>query len=208
MALEWRPNDNTPARNPSPLEWASQVLHTHPSMPVILSTHEYIDDSPPGRSDAGNAVFNTFVKRHNQIFMVLCGHFHNAEAGGENAATRRDGEWHQVSTNDYGHPVIEVLQDFQDYPHGGDGWLRIITFNLTAGKLHFETYSPALDEYQRDSIKEDGPRASNFTISLDLSARLPERLMGSLRPFGHRHSTSLSMVPRVRSHLRAQVHLR
>ena len=54
--------------------------------------------------------------------MVLNGHYHGA--GGSN-----DGEYHQVSTNDYGKPVIEVLQDFQDYPNGGDGWLRIMTFD-------------------------------------------------------------------------------
>lgn len=172
IALEWEPNQNIPERNPSPLEWASQIILAHPTMPVILSTHEYINDEPPGRSDCGDAIFNSLVKKHDQIFLVLSGHFHNAEPGWQNNARRTDGEWHQVSQNNFGRPVVEVLQDYQDYPHGGDGWLRLIRFDIANGELRFETYSTVLGQYATDTVEDEGQRASKFTIPLDFATRL------------------------------------
>lgn len=187
LALEWMPEDNVGKLQVSPLQWASKVLDDHPGNPVILSTHEYINDEPAGRSSTGDAVFNQFVKKHDAIFLVLSGHFHNLETLGEEHAHTDDGEWHQVSKNDMGRDVVEVLQDYQDYPHGGDGWLRIITFDAMRGEMRFETYSPALEEFQSQTVQDHGQRASRFSIPLNLTQRL---YCGGLphskwRPFGH-----------------------
>mmetsp|Transcript_20072 Transcript_20072/g.37957 ORF Transcript_20072/g.37957 Transcript_20072/m.37957 type:complete len:427 (-) Transcript_20072:34-1314(-) len=177
IALEWRPHDNTPKRNVSPLEWASDVLHMYPGMPAIISTHEYLYDdnenvsdsgffTTGGRTPSGQILFDTFVTKHDQVFMVLCGHFHRV------SPMEYGGKWHQISMNDFDHPVIEVLQDFQDYPSGGHGWLRIITFNPAAGQLHFEIYSPSLDRYKQDSVNDSGRLASVFTLPFNFTSRL------------------------------------
>merc|ERR1712032_697178 len=91
--------------------------------------------------------------------------------GEENAHTN-DGEWYQVSRNNFGREVVEVLQDFQDYPHGGDGWLRIITLDPMVGELRFETFSPVLDKFQTQTVDEHGQRASRFRIEINRTARL------------------------------------
>ncbi len=167
IALEWRPSENVtngPVRDPSPVEWAQSVISANPGVPVIVSTHEYVDDDPPGRSGAGEALWNELVRQNDQIILVLNGHFHSA--GGTN-----DGEYHQVSQNDFGKDVVEVLQDYQDYPNGGDGWLRIITFDPAADEIRFETYSPVLDDFQTETVDDVGPFASQFAIAMDFDAR-------------------------------------
>jgi hypothetical protein len=164
LALEWQPTVNLPVRTPSPIAWAKSVIAAHPTLPVILSTHEYVDDNPAGRSAAGNALFNELVRSNDQIFLVLCGHFHS----GNNP---NSGEWHQVSANDYGRPVIEILQDFQDYSNGGNGWLRILKLDEAAGSVSVETYSPWLNQFQTETVAQVGGYASQFSIALDFASR-------------------------------------
>jgi len=164
LALEWQPTVNLPVRTPSPIMWAKSVMAAHPTLPVILSTHEYVDDNPAGRSAAGNALFNELVRSNDQIFLVLCGHFHS----GNNP---NSGEWHQVSANDYGKPVIEILQDFQDYSNGGNGWLRILKLDEAAGSVSVETYSPWLNQFQTETVAQVGGYASQFSIALDFASR-------------------------------------
>lgn len=71
-------------------------------------------------------------RKNDQIFLVMNGHFHSV--GGTN-----DGEYHQVSVNDADRPVIEVLSDFQDYPNGGDGWLRLVNLDIPNNQIEFQT---------------------------------------------------------------------
>ncbi|MEO1497398.1 MAG: DNRLRE domain-containing protein [Planctomycetota bacterium] len=166
LALEWQPTINAPFRSPSPVDWAQSVINANPDTPIILSTHDYIDDSPnPGRSSAGEALWDQLIRRNDQVFLVLNGHNHGA--GGFN-----DGEYHQVSTNDAGRPVFEVLQDYQDYANGGNGWLRLIEFDIAADRLRFETYSPVLDQFQTERIDTVGGFASEFEFAIDYADRL------------------------------------
>ena len=164
MALEWQPTINAPFREISPIDWAQSVLDANPDTPVILSTHEYVDDSPAGRSGAGDALWDQLVRTNDQIFMVLNGHFHSV--GGTN-----DGEYHQVSMNAADRPVFEVLQDFQDYPNGGDGWLRLIEFDPTNDTIGFETFSPVLNQFQTETVAQVGGFASQFEFNVDFSDR-------------------------------------
>ncbi|MEO1512467.1 MAG: DNRLRE domain-containing protein, partial [Planctomycetota bacterium] len=84
-------------------------------------------------------------------------------------------------------PVIEALQDFQDYPGGGQGWLRIITFDPDAGQIQFQTYSPVLDQFQTERPEDPGigGRASEFEIAIDFATRFQfaEPAQPPLNPF-------------------------
>jgi len=126
--------------------WAEKVLQRHPDRLVIVSTHIYLDDRNRSRTkrayfraegNSGEMIWQKLVRKQPQIFMVLCGHW--GEAGGE---------WHQVSINDAGHPVMEVLSDYQRRHNGGDGWLRILKFFPEQEKIEVRTYSPTLDRYE------------------------------------------------------------
>ena len=164
LALEWQPTANVPVRDPSPIEWAQGVIAAHPDLPVILSTHEYLDEDPPGRSGAGNTLFDELVRTNDQIFLVLCGHYHSGNQF-------NSGEYHQVSLNNFGKPVVEMLQDFQDYTAGGNGWLRLVEIDEAGDAINVETYSPWLDQYQTETIEQVGGFASQFTVAIDFASR-------------------------------------
>lgn len=166
LALEFQPTVNVPIREPSPVEWAQSIIDANPHTPVIVSTHDYLRDSPPKRSATGEALWNELIRRNDQIFMVLNGHFHN-----------EGGELHRVSVNDAGRPVIEVIQDYQGYENGGDGWLRLIEFDIPENRIEFETYSPVLNQFQTETVDEVGPYASQFGFDIDFADRLEPILL-------------------------------
>lgn len=133
--------------DPSPAEesWANGVLAAHRGLPTILSTHDYMNVDGT-RSSAGNDIWTNVVNNNPQIFMTLAGHNH--------------GESQLLSTDAAGNKVAQVLTDFQDYPNGGNGYLRTITFNPTAGQVQMKVYSPTLHQSMTDSASQYAYNAS------------------------------------------------
>ncbi len=144
---------------PSELAWAQGILDLNRDKAVMFTTHRYLQDAedytagvpvvPSGRYPdiwylvepprqpfgiQANELFEWFIRRNPNIFLVNCGHFHE--------------EFRQTSTNVAGNPVHEVLADFQDDPNGGDGWLRLMDFDVPMGRIDFRTYSSYLDEFR------------------------------------------------------------
>jgi hypothetical protein len=120
------------------LAWANELL-TRPSlqgMPVIVSTHDYIDGS--GRSFTGRRMWEGFVKNNPMVFMVLNGHTHT--------------EYALVSHNAANRPVYQMLSDYQDRDFGGNGLMRLITIDPVAGQITVKTFSPY---YQTETDEED-----------------------------------------------------
>ena len=165
LSLEWLPADNTPYRVPSPIAWAQSVLDANPDTPAIVTTHEYLGDSLESRSIAGEELWDQLVRRNDQVFMVLSGHYSVLEGG-------NSGEYFQVSSNNAGRPVVEIMQDFQDYPNGGDGWFRLIGMDIPNNRIEVQTYSPVLDAFQTETVAEVGGHASQFEVAMDFSTRL------------------------------------
>jgi hypothetical protein len=124
----------------------------------------------------GRTIWRDFVRKNNQIFMVLGGNYHDylRDQGG-----RKDylgGEYFQISNNDFGQSVIEVLANYQDHPNGGNGLIRLITFNTKMNQIHFETYDTFEDRFRRENmVPRPGdtinPRASEFAVSIDFNSR-------------------------------------
>lgn len=170
------------------LGWARQVLDSHPTTPTIISTHAYVWDKPgeKGRTNgveeasgdgrSGETLWAELIRNRPQVFMIINGNFHNGSSqydptasGSDPAGPSFDGEWHQVSRNLHGLPVYEMLSNYQDYPNGGDGWIRLIEFQDGAGaggldRIQVRTYSPTHDAYQTDSV-------SQFSFDLDFEER-------------------------------------
>jgi len=140
------------------LEWAQGILHENRDKPVLLTTHRYLQDAedytsgvpvvPSGRypdiwygfeglyvpgGSRSEQLWNWFVRRNPNILLVQCGHFHE--------------EFRQTSTNAYGNPVHEVLADYQDDPNGGNGFLRILRFDLGNNRIDVDSYSPWLNQF-------------------------------------------------------------
>lgn len=142
------------------LAWASSVLEKYPTCAAIVSIHTYMKHSgrDGGREtkreyrkdgNAGEDIWQKFIRRQPQVFMVLCGH-----VGGLC-------EYRQTSRNDAGADVLEMLADYQKRENGGDGWLRLIRFVPLSREIQVRTYSPALNKFETD---ED----SQFVVPLVL----------------------------------------
>jgi len=160
------------------LAWAQGIMNNHRDKPVMMTTHRYLQDAEdytggvpvvpsgyypdiwygvegtyaPGGIRSGE-IFDWFVRRNKQIFLVNCGHFHE--------------EFRQTSTNAFGNPVHEVLADYQDDPNGGDGWLRLMEFDVGAGQINFDSYSPTRNEFRTadESKFSLGVNFQNYTYA-------------------------------------------
>ncbi len=135
LSLEFLPRDEV-------LQWANSVIAEHSQCRVIVLTHGFIDvrGRRSLRADAygisGNdapEVWTKLIARHANIFLVLCGHDY--------------GEARRTDRGVHGNLVHQVLANYQWWPKGGSGWLRMLTFD--GGSILFETYSPVLDRFRR-----------------------------------------------------------
>ncbi|WMI70133.1 hypothetical protein [Mangrovimonas sp. YM274] len=163
ISLEMQPSDDV-------LAWAQSVIDTHPGLPTIITTHDFLDangerlpnpivDLPridPEYHNSAEDVFQTLVMPNDQIFLILSGHHH--------------GKAMRVDQNNSGHAVIQVLADYQDRgqsvldadptfltshgtPYGiGDGWLRLMNFNFEDETpfIEVKTYSSHYQKFSDD----------------------------------------------------------
>ena len=80
---------------------------------------------------------------------MLCGHVNpNGEA--------------MRSDTYLGHTTHTMLSDYQDRTNGGNGWMRIMTFNPAADQISVKTYSPTLGQFETDAN-------SQFNLSYNMS---------------------------------------
>jgi 3',5'-cyclic AMP phosphodiesterase CpdA len=160
VSLEFGPRDAV-------LAWADRVLKANPSANAIVLTHAYLYadgtrfdhltrtdqafnphtygvEALAGGVNDGEEIWQKLIVNNANVRIVLCGHVH--------------AESHLTSTRAAGPPVHQVLADYQDDGQGGDGYLRIMTFQPN-GAINVSSYSPYLKTY-----RTDGDNA--FTLSL------------------------------------------
>jgi hypothetical protein len=174
------------------LTWAQSVIDAHPGIATIVTTHEYLNPpadsdssaplvvpalritpatylygSPGGVNDA-QGLWDKFIKVNDQIFLVVCGHASGDAVGGVSKS-----ENIRIDRNKFGHPVYQVLTDYQNNTFGGstggDGWLRLMRFNLHNNTIHFVTYSPWLHKYagqHGEHTFNQSPNFSDFTLEM------------------------------------------
>ncbi len=155
LGLEMSPSDEV-------LDWAHSVLRANPGLPTIVTTHDYLNTDGSRTSNpiidmksvdpehnSPQNLWDKFISKNDQIFLVLCGHEH--------------GQAYREDLNDAGHKVYQILADYQDrgqvsvdlgvplgkgiggqVPVGiGDGWIRLMQFSLGGSLplIHVRTYS-------------------------------------------------------------------
>ncbi|MGP5578545.1 LamG-like jellyroll fold domain-containing protein [Corynebacterium flavescens] len=142
-------------------DWADSVLKQYPDRNAIVLTHAYNKPSNAsnGRgasaSHDGSMVFDNVVAKNPNVALVLSGHEH-----GVSIVTRKD-------VGNEGNHVTELLADYQFYKVGSDelglteiggygtdtplqfgaAFMRLLQFDLDAGEMIVDTYSPFLDNF-------------------------------------------------------------
>ncbi|MBN1590601.1 MAG: metallophosphoesterase [Pirellulales bacterium] len=137
LCLEPLPRDDA-------IQWAQDVIDSHPDRRVILASHMLLNPNGQRRVEStygylkgndGTDVYNNFVYDNPNIFLVTSGHIsYEALLPSKNAA---------------GNQVYEMLSDYQRGPNGGDGWLRTLQFMPDENRITVGSYSTSLDEYNR-----------------------------------------------------------
>ncbi len=135
LALEFKPRVET-------LSWANEVVSAHPDRRCIILTHGYLnaqgEHAIGSNSIVGSnpqQIWEGFVRQHQNILVVLCGH-----VLGEASITR---------TGAAGNRVHEILVDYQNeyIGDGGHGYLRVLTFYPDRKVIENRTYSPSFGDY-------------------------------------------------------------
>jgi hypothetical protein len=163
LAMEMQPGDDV-------IAWAEKIMSEHPGLPTIVSTHDYLSPTAERLTggfldftlvDAENhnsteQMFQKLIFPNDQIFLVLCGHYH--------------GQAFRVDSNATGTQVYQVLADYQDrgqvgldagQPPGGmmggptglgDGWLRLLRFDTASNPptVQMQTYSTYYGKYSSE----------------------------------------------------------
>ncbi len=143
MTLDYGPTDQV-------LAWAEQVVQAHPKHNVIITTHAYLfrdgttldsaDVCPPSSSGAqhnnGDQIWEKFVKKHENIVMVLSGH-----DPCDNVVVNQ-------GAGVQGNVVTQLLID----PQGVDtttltGAVALLHFSADGSKVSVEYYSTLQDAY-------------------------------------------------------------
>lgn len=181
--------------------WAQNVIDSHPGIPTLITTHDYLNPRgerqtaglmdfalvDPLENNNAEELWQEFIRRNDQIFMVLSGHY--------------EGQAMRVDLNDDNHQVFQILSDYQGrgqagidagQPLGeqgavagiGDGWFREMVFHLgdesprvdiKTFSSHYDRYSSELDSYANWYRNREQPGlrdqkfldADEFTIALD-----------------------------------------
>lgn len=155
LVLEWAPREST-------VTWANRVLSKYAHDRVVLTTHAYLyEDSTRydwhtrgteqrwnplwydmdwveqlyDREYDGEMLWNSLVRLHPGIFLVLCGH-----VGGSGVGLLE-------SRGDGGNLVEQVLANFQLLDQGGLGYLRLFEIQPDGRSMRMKTYSPSLGQF-------------------------------------------------------------
>lgn len=144
VSLEMAPRDTV-------LDWANGVISAYPDRLVMVVTHNYmagnqrnnwlggnygIINDPDGANN-GEDIWQKCIKLHRNVISVFSGHI-LVEYG------------YLASTGNNGNIVHQMMANFQMNANGGDGFLRLLTFNTTSGTIKVKTYSPYKEEYKTE----------------------------------------------------------
>ena len=128
--------------NPLVLNWANNLLRAHSNRLAMVVSH-YIGRSttPSTLGPQGAAIYNA-LRTNANLFLMLSGHV--------------DGEGSRADVFN-GNSVATLVADYQYYPNGGSGLLRLMQFSPSNSVIRVRTYSPWLNQ----SITDDD---SQFTV--------------------------------------------
>jgi hypothetical protein len=154
LVLYFEYNTNPP---PELLAWADEVLTTNAHRRAIIVTHNFGNtQTPVVWSPQAQAIYNA-LKGHTNLFLFLGGHITGQG-------------WREDTHN--GHTIRTLVQDYQGWTNGGNGFLRLLEFSPSNNVVVAQCFSPVTGEYLTDE-------SSEFYFPYDLQPTGP----GTATPF-------------------------
>jgi hypothetical protein len=132
------------------VSWAQSVLASNPNRIGIMTTHGYLNESAQrtvGGCSSTQYLWDGLALTSPNLHFMLSGHVHDESRRTDTAN---------------GHPVFQLMADYQARASGGEGWLRIMRFVPAEDKIYVQTYSPWLNRYETDANSE-------FTLDFPMS---------------------------------------
>lgn len=161
LALDWR-------MSAEGFAWANQVIADHPSLPVIVTTHEiatptYDDTIYPLRygdpendaelSSYGQQMWDGLIKDNDQVFLTLNGHF-----------------WppgRVTLPNAKGNDVHVHITNYQNRYYGGAAMIRLYHFDLQRNVIDVETIAPYFLDIPAAERNELAAQEARLTTATD-----------------------------------------
>lgn len=134
------------------VSWMNRILKRYGERTAVLYVHDYLN-SRGKRTAQGQMLFERVVRPNKNIRLVLNGHSFGA-------ARRTD----RLDDDLDGRPdrrVVQLLSDYQSI-HGGQGYIRVMGFDLTRGRVYVRTYSPKTGRTNGFGKSQD-----NFSFRID-----------------------------------------
>jgi hypothetical protein len=139
------------------LNWAKSILDANTDKSVIVVEHSFMysdgtrvdlcDTGDMNSDNNGEAQWMKLLRNYGNIITIVNGHL-----------TTGGGHGRRADLGVKGNIVSQMLSDYQAYPNGGDGWLRILKFDPSTQQISVTTYSPYLNSYMTGS-------SDQFTVS-------------------------------------------
>lgn len=118
-------------------DWADAVLKANAGRRAIVVSHDLL--AVDGSFDPRGRTIYDKLKSHPNLFLMLCGHNH--------------GEARRFDTAD-GRSVITCLSDYQSWPEGGGGYLRLYRFSPAGNLVRVQTFSPWTGKFKTDPASQ------------------------------------------------------
>ncbi len=135
------------------ISWMNQVLSRYPDRIAILNFHQYLDGFG-NRTAIAERIFEEVVVPNENVQIVLGGHHHGSQVLIDEIDDNGDGVVDRQ--------VYQLLGNFQDAPRGGNGYMNVMSVDMSNNTIHVNTYSPDLDAYDL---------FDPYTITLDLAPK-------------------------------------
>ena len=138
----------------SALTWAAGVLASHPNTEAIIATHSftYYDNTRMSQCDVNSAATFGVAKDNNgeDMWWKLVSKYPNVRMVLSGHVVQGDGTGRRADLGVNGNLVNQILADYQAFPLGGGGYLRIMKISPSLNRVSVSTYSPYLDAYKTD----------------------------------------------------------
>ncbi|MBP3041025.1 metallophosphoesterase [Bacillaceae bacterium Marseille-Q3522] len=144
------------------VQWMNQVLQEYSNRTGILFFHDYLNEGAT-RTTQGQYLYDKVVLPNKNVKMVMNGHIHGAANRIDPIDDNHDGKTDRE--------VVQILVDYQSF-NGGQGYIRVMGFDMTNNKVYVRTYSPHTGGNYLFTPEQD-----NFEFSFDMT--LQEKLIAT-----------------------------